>query len=75
MSTVSNSVNSVTSVISVNSYSAVLHPSPMVFFFSVLYFTPPVLEPWLEQLPGQQLLQLEVSLLPERSRLPVLLQT
>ena len=44
-------------------------------FFSVVYFTPPVLEPWSEQLPGQQLLQLEVSLLPERLRLPVLLQT
>ena len=44
-------------------------------FFSVVYFTPPVLEPWSEQLPGQQPLQLEVSLLLERLRLPVLLQT
>ena len=32
MSTVSNSVNSINSVNSVNSYSAVLPPSPMVFF-------------------------------------------
>ena len=35
MSTVSNSVDSVKSVNSVNSYSAVLPPSPMVFFETV----------------------------------------
>ena len=40
-----------------------------------MYLPPPVLEPWSEQLPGQQPLQLEVSLLLERLRLPVLLQT
>ena len=34
--TVSNSVNSVNSVDSVNSYSAVLPPSPMVFFSLVV---------------------------------------
>ena len=47
----------------------------LIDFLRVVYLPPPVLEPWLEQLPGQQLLQLEVSLLPERLGLPVLLQT